>query len=124
MLVERHQLAVEHGLVSDGGERGTDRRVFPRDVVAVAGIERGVPGPGHGDGAEPIPLRLEHPIRIVERLVGERGEHGPKIGLHHRTVLPRDCPCGVARTLTQPEGANDGPKNECQYTYRLMLASA
>ena len=76
MRIESHHLPVEHGSVLDGSERGADRGIFPRDVVAVAGIERGVAGTGDGYGAEPVPFRLEHPIGIVERLVGERGEHG------------------------------------------------
>src|SRR4029079_19616752 len=71
VFVERHELAVEHGLVLDLSECRADRRIFARYIVEVAGIKRCLSGLRHGDGAEAVPFRLEHPIRIVERLVGQ-----------------------------------------------------
>ena len=86
LLIQRHKLAVEHGLLLDRGEGRTDRGIFARDVVAVAGIERGMTRRGDGNGAEAVPLGLEHPGGVVERLVSEGGEHGAKIGSHPGTV--------------------------------------
>src|SRR5262249_9862018 len=82
MLIEVHALADEYGLVLELGEGLADRGIFPRDVVEAAGIERRVARPRHGDGAEAVPFRLEYPVRIVERLVGQGGKHRAKIELH------------------------------------------
>src|SRR5215469_4577640 len=82
MLIEGHELAVEYGLVLDLGEGLADRGIFPRDVVEVAGIERRVARPRHGDSAEAVPFGFKYPIRIVERLVGQGGKHRAKIELH------------------------------------------
>src|SRR5436190_15312539 len=83
MLIERYELSVEDGPVLDGSECLADRGILARDIVEVARIERGVTGLRHRDRAEAVPFRLEYPIGIVERLVGERGEHRAKIGSHH-----------------------------------------
>ena len=50
---------------------------------------------GDGNGAEAVPLGLEHPGGVVERLVSEGGEHGAEIGSHPGTVWLR-LACAVA----------------------------
>ena len=82
MRVERDQFPVNHRLMPDLGKRRADRRIFVRDVVAIAGIKRGMAWGSHDNGAETVPLRLEHPVLIVERFVGERGQHRTEIEFH------------------------------------------
>jgi hypothetical protein len=60
---------------------------YLRDMT-FAGIKRRLPWLRHGDGAEAVPFRFEHPIWIVERLVGQRDKHWAQIELHRDQLEP------------------------------------
>ena len=74
--IERHNLAVENRLAR--GENFWKRRQFrialgDVNVVARAQRQRSIPNPRQG--ADAVPLNLEEPARIGERMLGERRQH-------------------------------------------------
>lgn len=75
VLSKRDELAVDDGVGSDALERLCDLDVAAADDLATAAIERDFAALDLGDHAEAVVLVLENPVGIVERGVGQRGEH-------------------------------------------------
>ena len=85
--VKRDKLAVDDREAVKPAQGGADRGIFSRQVDQVPRIKGNRAVLDFGHQAEAVPFRLEDPVRIVERLVGQGGEHGTQIWLHGR-VLP------------------------------------
>ena len=76
VLADRDELAIDHGVALHAFERLRDLDVGVADDFAVAAVERDFAAPDLRDHAEAIVLVLEDPIGIVERRIGQRGQHG------------------------------------------------
>src|ERR1700712_3279067 len=76
VLVEHHELAVDHGIPADPFERPGNLDVVRTDDLTVAAVERDLADLDLRDHAEAVVLVLEDPILVVEWRVRQRGEHG------------------------------------------------
>src|SRR4029077_5864727 len=75
LAVERDQFAIQHGVGFHPLKRLRDFDITVADDLAVATVERDVPGLDAGDHTEAVVLVLEDPIGVVERRVRERSKH-------------------------------------------------
>jgi hypothetical protein len=85
--VKRDKLAVDDREAVKAAQGGANRGIFSRQVDQVPRIKRDRAILDFGHQAEAVPFRLEDPVRIVEGLAGQSGQHGTQIWLHGR-VLP------------------------------------
>src|SRR5262249_61341766 len=64
--IERHQLAIEHGVVCDRLKRSGNCAIAVADDLAVAREELDLSPFDAGHHAKAVPLGLEYPSRVVE----------------------------------------------------------
>src|SRR5262245_46425810 len=69
LIVERHELAVKDCYIRCGAQRLADRRIFARDVEAVARVERGFSPFHQRHYTESVPFRFEDPSGVIKDLV-------------------------------------------------------
>ena len=75
VLSDRDEFAVDHGVALHALQRFGDLDIAVADDLAVAAVERNLAPPDFRDHPEAVVLVLENPAGVVERRVGERGEH-------------------------------------------------
>ena len=106
VLVEGHDLTVDDGLVGlDPARRVEQPREVGIGVVEVPGQELRPAAIDQGLDAEPVPLDLEQPVRVVERLRGERRQHRLDALGHGRRLGTGQVDLGDRRRcLADPDG--------------------
>jgi hypothetical protein len=102
LLVEADDLAVHHrrpgqGLPQGGGHVREEGLLWP----VVAAEQGEAPAVEPAQDAEPVELRLEDPVRVIERGGDEGGRHGP-VGGGDRGDCPADFGEGVRLAIRVP----------------------
>ena len=101
LTVKANDLAIERSFVAELGERGA--QAWERLVnVTISGDEVAGAGLNYGERSEPIVLKLEQPIRVVERLPPERQAHGRELRNHLSHFIVWHIQSAIISTMAHP----------------------
>jgi len=101
LIVKANDLAIERSFVLELGERGAQAWERFADVT-ISGDEVAAAGLNYGERSEPIVLKLEQPIRVVERLTPERQAHGRELRNHLSHFIVWHIQSAIISTMAHP----------------------